>query len=156
MKNKKKKSKQTKTPAPVQDTPHEPLIKYEYPGTLKLTNLIKANVKQDELESQQAAQCDQDPSVYKRLYHFAAPFRCAVCNSPALFFTTRNHTLVDYRQIIMQAYSGEEAYELIGGFKVLRLKCLHCNREWYIDWTGAWPTQLLDEARIQQFGLAVL
>ena len=138
--------KKVKTMETSQDT-----IQYEYPGHLKLTNLVKSNLKQDELSDQQTTD-----ERRKRLYHFIPLYKCAVCGSSALFFTTRNKTLVDYKRIVMQAYSGDEAFELIGGYKVLKLKCLRCNREWYIDWSGPWPVQLLDENKIRQFGLAVL
>lgn len=81
------------------------------------------------------------------------PYVCKQCNQETLFFSTKNNMLIDYKSLMKKGLNRYSLIKYLQDKNIKYIKCINCNKEYIIDWTDGYPTQLLDINIIKDFGI---
>jgi len=90
----------------------------------------------------------------KTLCTLIKPYVCRVCRNDTLFFLTTDDRLIDYKAMIeTECMNSDDIYKNMTDMDVILMKCIHCNREFMINWTDIkYPTMVKDvKSVINQF-----
>ena len=81
-------------------------------------------------------------------------YRCPKCGQEMLFFTTRKHTLIDYKGLMLQnSRTLPDIKEYLGDKDIKYFKCLGCNQLYIIDWSNHFPKPLTQKSELAKFGV---
>lgn len=74
--------------------------------------------------------------------HVIDNYKCTVCNQDTLFFMTKYGSMIDYYALIKRGMSLEQIENLLREKNVTKIKCMNCNREYYMDFREKYPKNI--------------
>lgn len=90
----------------------------------------------------------------KLLYHIIEPYKCPICKEDLLFFTTKfNDKIIDYKRLLDNGNTLDETKHYLEKRNIRHFRCIHCDREFIIDWTEGWPIPITNKDKLKIFGV---
>ena len=88
----------------------------------------------------------------KQMCELITPYICPVCGKPTLFFVTKFNKIIDYKLLMNKQTTLSELTDLLSNNRITKIKCIQCNNEYMIDWSGGYPTAVTDLKVLEKFG----